>query len=783
MYDITQIKQRITCVAVAQRCGLPIKRPGDRCVSPLRTGASNKTSFMVDDDFWYDFGSGSGGDAIDLLAEIQFKGDRGAAIRELASITGVQDDNPRSNGWVEYTQNLCNQIAHWQTKLTDDDRNYLHARGITDDTISNLRIGRTEEGRLCVPYLKNGYVAYYITRYLPGGAYPDSKYRKQKIDDYCEHIVWGLDSLNRDSDTLVIAEGMFDVMSFYQEGYPCLSAITGNFSSRQLPVVLSAAKQFKRVFLVYDNDKISHAGEKFTLKMSRILFRNKIPFVVGRVPAPYKDVSEYYADGGNLKYLVESAVDGMPFLAKQYTDLDDLRNFIFSINRFSSETAIAGIIESCSDNFSQRELAALQREASKPPTESIIADEIIKKHNVLYVDQVGFYEWNGKHWAKTTDAQIRNYADQLYGKQFSTAQRINAVCNLLKGRALRNVVFDRNPVITFQNGTLEIESGKIRDFSEDDYCSICMNYNYDADATCPVWTEFIDTITNGEPISAETLQFIGGYVLFPNCKHQKVFILMGDGGNGKSVYLEILQKIYGDENVTHIEPTGLTQEFQRIRLKDSLLNIGADINSDFSRGEIREWLLKLADGTTIQACYKGMTHVDFVPRCKLVYACNQLPTADVVNGLNRRFQFVNFPCRFVENPDPNDPLQHPRDVDIIPKLLSELPGIFNWCFEGYRMLSTVGYFSDTPDQTDMLQQFETTSNPVAVFCEDYSFGGFVGRDEIYLWYKQWCEETGHKALSREKFLPKFREKMRDRIIEDGQRRVDGKRVRGFAFKD
>ena len=107
--------------------------------------------------------------------------------------------------------------------------------------------------------------------------------------------------------------------------------------------------------------------------------------------------------------------------------------------------------------------------------------------------------------------------------------------------------------------------------------------------------------------------------------HQKVFILVGSGGNGKSVYLEIIQKLFGAENVTHVEPTGLAAEFQRIRLKDSLLNIGSDINSDFSRGEIREWLLKIADGTSIQACYKGMNHIDFIPRCKLVYACNAMP--------------------------------------------------------------------------------------------------------------------------------------------------------------
>ena len=310
-----------------------------------------------------------------------------------------------------------------------------------------------------------------------------------------------------------------------------------------------------------------------------------------------------------------------------------------------------------------------------------------------------------------------------------------------------------------------------------------MDYDYDPAARCPVWEHFIDDVTDEEPRRAEILQFIAGYVLFPDCRHQKVFILVGSGGNGKSVYLEIIQKLFGDANVTHVEPTGLAQDFQRIRLKDSLLNIGSDINSDFSRGEIREWLLKVADGTSIQACYKGMNHIDFIPRCKLVYACNAMPTAEIVNGLNRRMQFVDFPCQYVETPDPANPKQKPRDINMIKKLDAELPGIFNWAYSGYQLLRTVGYFTDAPEQDEFIQQFEQTSNPVLVFCEDKTdnFHGTISRSEIYDWYKWWCDETGHKALSREKFLPKFREVMGDRILQETRKRIDGIITRVIEF--
>jgi P4 family phage/plasmid primase-like protien len=788
---IQKIKSRLSCTEYLSRQGIYVKN-GGRTVSPLRPGARNPTSFWVEDDHWYDFGSGCGGDVIDLAAALQYDGDLTSAVRGLANELGIQFSD-YTETFKQDIQNLCNRTAAYHAALTPSDYEYLAARGFTPEDAERLMIGRVTDGylrgRLFLPYFKNGAVVYYATRAMPGSSFQDNKYMKASRDESpsYQHIPWGLQTLTRrsDHDTLIISEGYFDAVSWEREGYPVISPITGNFSKDQWPDVISACRMFSRVLIIFDNDAISHAGDGFTARTAQRLFQHRIPFLVGRTPPGIKDVNDYYTGGGSLETLVSQAEDGLKYITSQYTDPMELQSFIMSINRYTDSTAIAQALFQpiLSERFAPAVLKSIQKSADSAPTESQIVDEIIDKHNIIYVDQVGFYEWNGKIWCRSSDSQIKNYADKLYGKRFSTAQRVNAVCNLLKSRTVCSVVFDRNPVLTFQNGTLEIETGKFRDFSEADCCSIIMDYDYDATARCPVWENFIEDVTDEEPRRQEILQFLAGYVLMNDCRFQKIFLLIGSGGNGKSVYLEIIQKLFGDSNVTHVEPTGLAAEFQRIRLKDSLLNIGSDINSDFSRGEIREWLLKVADGTSIQACYKGMNHIDFIPRCKLVYACNAMPTAEIVNGLNRRMQFVDFPCQYVETPDPNNPKQKPRDIDIIKKLDAELPGIFNWAYAGYKLLLQVGYFTDAPEQDDFIQQFEQTSNPVLVFCDDYAdqFYGTIDRDEIYAWYKLWCDRTGHKSLSREKFLPKFRDALGDRIIGEPRISKDGVRVRVFKF--
>lgn len=786
---IQEIKQRITIPDYLSRHGIHV-RNGGRCVSPLRPGAKNPTSFYVTGDRWYDFGSGYGGDVIDLAAQLQFNGDISAAIRSLADELGIRREKTDDFAWREEIQQLCNRAAHYHAALTPADYEYLTDRGLTREDADRLMIGRVTDGylrgRLFLPYFQNGAVVYYATRAMPGSSFQDNKYMKASLTESpaYRHIPWGLQTLNRiaDHDTLIISEGYFDAVSWEREGYPVISPITGNFSATQWPDVISACKLFKRVFIIFDNDAISHAGDGFTARTSQRLLQNRIPFVVGHTPNGIKDVNEYYAAGGNLQRLIDSAQDGLKYIASQYTDALELKRFIMSINRYTDSVAIADALDAVSSRFPAAVIKSIQKSADSAPTESQIVDEIIEKHNIIYVDRVGFYEWDGRVWNKISDNVVRNYADNLYGKRFATAQRVNAACNLLKSRAICDIKFDRNPVLTFQNGTLEIETGNFRAFSESDFCSIIMDYDYDPHATAPVWESFIQDITDDEPRRAEILQFIAGYILLPDCRHQKIFLLIGSGGNGKSVYLELIQKLFGDRNVTHVEPNGLTKEFERIRLKDSLLNIGSDINSDFSKGEIREWLLKIADGTSIQACYKGMDHIDFIPRCKLVYACNAMPTAEIINGLNRRMQFVDFPCQYVENPDPDDPRQKPRDIYLTQKLSAELPGIFNWAYAGYKLLRTVGYFTDAPEQTEFIRQFETTSNPVLVFCEDHDFVGNVSRDEIYSEYKYWCENTGHKSLSREKFIPKFRDALGDRIVDEKRTTINGTRTRVFVIQ-
>ena len=79
---IEKIKDEVTIHAYMQR-EYGRTAVGNRMRS-FRPESKNNSSLLVNDRDWYDFGSGLGGDIIDLAAYDKFNGDKGQAIKYLA---------------------------------------------------------------------------------------------------------------------------------------------------------------------------------------------------------------------------------------------------------------------------------------------------------------------------------------------------------------------------------------------------------------------------------------------------------------------------------------------------------------------------------------------------------------------------------------------------------------------------------------------------------------------------------------------------------------------------
>jgi len=758
MFDLEKIKDSISCVDFARsHLGLQVNRPGERCVS-FRAGATNRTSLLVSERTWWDFGSDHGGDVIDMCAEAMYSGSKGDAIRHLAGLCGMQD---HAAPLVDFNV-MNNQAAFYHRELQPHHREYLHSRGITDATIDALLIGYAQNDgmwrdRLMFPYWKNGNVVYFIGRAC--NSTTSSKYMKMKSNIMTEHSVWGMDTRRR-GGPIIIAEGIFDALSVYQDGYAVISPITGRFSHEQMRDVISLCHE-QEVIVCLDYDPESHTGQRATMAIAHELFLKKIKVKIVMLKGTDKkvDLSELYAAGTTVKSILAGAEDFAHVCIDTVETKEDLEKFLRDVSRFYSTPEVAelcGYVHSLG-RFDVRWLRELEKILKKPPTDNEIVQLIKAKHQLIYNEGLGWLEYSPTKgvWAERWENEVKNIISSAWG-HYRSGSRINSAYQTMKAESVDRAEFNAlGNLLNCRNGMLDVTTGKLLPHSPTYYSTRQLAYDYDPGATCPNFLTFIEQITDEDPDRICLLHEMFGYTLLGDARFQTAFFLLGKGGNGKSKLLEILSYMLGQENISLVSLEGLLDHFQTTALYKSMVNICNETASDIAGAEQRFKDIVSGD-SEISACYKYRDHFKFRPTCKFISAGNKhLEIKDPSDGFSRRMRFVDFPLRFVDNPTGSK--ERLRDYQVTERIKPEMPGILAWSVAGLRSLLEKGSFTETSDQARMMSDFVTLSTPLLEFCE-YMISNvpelFLVKHsytDVYKRYCTWAKEHGTGQYSSRKF--------------------------------
>jgi len=106
---------------------------------------------------------------------------------------------------------------------------------------------------------------------------------------------------------------------------------------------------------------------------------------------------------------------------------------------------------------------------------------------------------------------------------------------------------DRDPwLLNVENGTIDLRTGELLPHRQEDMITKMVNVRYDKDAGCPKWKQFIREIMDYKGDLISFLQTAAGWAISGDTSEQSMFILYGTGANGKSTFLNVIQRILGD---------------------------------------------------------------------------------------------------------------------------------------------------------------------------------------------------------------------------------------------
>lgn len=363
----------------------------------------------------------------------------------------------------------------------------------------------------------------------------------------------------------------------------------------------------------------------------------------------------------------------------------------------------------------------------------------------LWYDQGLFRAYLDGCWASLTDLDERLLARKLLA-QFPEANgnHVELSIETLRYLAAREVQSDTTTLICVRNGVLDPITGKLQPHRKNLYLRWSLPLDWDPQATAPRFVQFLAEIWGNEPDFVERKSFLQqwlGYLLLNSCRFERFVWLVGKGANGKSVLLEIMAALIGQENVSYAMLDRLGKSAVRAELEGKLLNISSEMNVN---GTLADGYLKaIVSGERIESDRKYRPSVTFHPIVKLVAATNELPRLlDRSDGFARRATILTFNRQFA----PGE-----RDITLAQTIINnELAGILAWAVNGLKILLEQGRFTLPESSEAEVKSYRQASDVVAMFVAEYLHRQDGLKTEakiLYDAFKVYAQDRGYKLCS------------------------------------
>jgi len=409
-----------------------------------------------------------------------------------------------------------------------------------------------------------------------------------------------------------------------------------------------------------------------------------------------------------------------------------------------------------------------------------------RDHKFISINESGgIFTFNGYHWEMHPKNWIKAYAEKTFNPPPDKDIQAEEFFRKLQRNNGRSVSFFNETTyrkMNFQNGVLDLKTMELHPHSPDFGFLGVLPYDYDPDATAPIFERFLLDITCERLDLYETiLEFFGYAVSNDDCWLQKCIILHGDGRNGKSTLIDMLQATLGEDlNCSNMGLQYLAEPKYRAELQGKLVNFSRETSIDALDKSEDFKSIVAGEPITVRKMYCDPHQTKI--RAKLVMLSNEIPRSrDKTTGLYRRLIIVPFDAVFEGDDD---------DKFLKDKMMKELPGILNLFLNAYKRLYQRKEICESATCDAKKQEFLfENDNVIQYFNEkliyeptnhEYS----VFKDRLYEDYRDWTKRMGNKPANNVNFFKRLK-RVAPGIQED-RLRIEGcqkRRITGIKMRE
>jgi P4 family phage/plasmid primase-like protien len=410
--------------------------------------------------------------------------------------------------------------------------------------------------------------------------------------------------------------------------------------------------------------------------------------------------------------------------------------------------------------------------------------------------------WDGARWKRDDINRVRSWtkpvarnilAEALPIKNLELRDKVIAWCQRSESTAARTAMLTAAesetgiPVLpsdmdthldllNVQNGTIDLQTGELKPHDRRNIITKLAPVRYDPKATCPTFLAFLERVVPDLDVRA-FLQRAVGYCLTGQVCEQCLFFLYGQGANGKSTLLTVLQAMMGDYARQAAPELLVSRGGDRhpTELADLFgARLVASVEVDEGKRLAETLVKQMTGGDKMKARFMRADFFEWAPTHKLILAANHRPEIRGTDyAIWRRIHLVPFTVTIPKGE---------RDGKLPAKLAAELPGILNWAIAGCLDWQKDGL--GVPQAvTDATEEYRQEQDVLADFIAEHCMidpQAYAVAGPLHKVYTAWCEANGTKPLSSQA----FGRRLTERGFKADKPRIGGKQTRiwrGIGF--
>lgn len=396
-----------------------------------------------------------------------------------------------------------------------------------------------------------------------------------------------------------------------------------------------------------------------------------------------------------------------------------------------------------------------------------LAEMFQKKQPYFYDKQKIWWLWNQKKafWERIDETDIINAMDAtVNGLYLFKSQTKNEIMNSLKMQGRKQIPKPMHKAWVQVGTTIYDLQGQFFNASPEWFTTNPIPWNLTKETSEE--TPNIDKLFNDwvTPEYVPLLYEVCAYCMLSDYPIRRVFCLNGEGANGKSSFMHIIENLVGKENVCTADFGILSTRFETAKLYKKLVCEMHEI----SHKQLKDTstFKKLTGGDMMRFEFKGKDGFDDFSFAKLIIATNKLPESpDKSRGYFDRWCIIDFKNVFEEKPNL---------LDCVPP--EEYENLARKCLRLLMVLLKTGKFTREGEAEERKNRYEERASPMNDFMKGYI--DQKGTDaEMPLWqiyedYSIFLEERGYRKSSRQELGKLLRNRGYD-IYLKGVKKADG----------